>query len=253
VLHHKHLAGLWGHHSSGGKKRGVPEPAHVRLHALLESMEVLWTPAQLRSVAEREKDSAEFLAKGLSFVPALFGDRVPYNWVKWETFLGRPARGRFEGEMQIDKTEFETGLSNAILNPAGGGGAVEEGELEHLGGMVGDIKFERWWIFSFLPSSFLSRFVMRLVHNVQQSCGTGCVFHFTISWKIILFYFNVDTYHRRRQSGRVRSVAGAGRLLGQRRSAGQREGRRKHGGHRHRPTALFGSQQKSSGQVRLSH
>jgi hypothetical protein len=174
VLHHKNLAALWKAPPQGSAptapKAFVPDHLYVRVHALLEAMEVLWSPAARVHTAADERGLADFLAKGVSFVPALFPDEVPYNWVKWVTFLGRPTNDRFEAEMQIDKTEVETRKSPRRPSTATAAGSEEESEL-HLGGMEGDIKFERWWMLPFLPAGFLSRFLLRLLHNVSASAS----------------------------------------------------------------------------------
>lgn len=165
ILQHRHLVALWNHTLGNGERRGnVPEYLCVRLHALLEAMEVVWTPsAHPDEVGEMELASLEFISKGHSIVPALFQATVPYNWVKWETFLGRSANEHYEGEMMIAKSSH-----TAETAPP-----TESDTELYLAGMEGDVKFERWWIFSFLPKSFLSRFLLRFLHSVNDlSQGT---------------------------------------------------------------------------------
>jgi len=177
--------------SSNDDSRGfvflVPPGLLRKTHALLESIDVLWAP---RSKKDEGKKN---MKKAYSYVLPLLSECVPQaGWARWEKSLGRPAHDRFEGEMMIDKIEVELagGLGGNRSNLAGpaetcmhkrnekremGDGqeqeqeqeeSVEEKEEEERG-VEGEIQFERWWIFAFLPVSFFARFVVLLLRTVR--------------------------------------------------------------------------------------
>jgi len=195
LLRSESIAGLWGLKGGGGgsarsvessKKNlmavvGYPEVLCHRIFEALESFELVWTDFSL------SEQNEQFIRKANSLVPTLFpmtpnpsstspGWLKFINYVRWEfgETVGLPKPEDINLISSKGDTKKKTSKRKKLMMKSGKDfKALGEGWHKDT---MGSVKFERWWMFRFLPPGIFPLLMVRLLDSFKPVDRVGLGF-----------------------------------------------------------------------------